>query len=119
MKKIMVVDDEYDVQITLKTLLNNLNYHVEIANDGDDCLKKLEEHPQKPDLIILDIMMPGTPVAEVIEKIDDIKIIFLSAVQISEKNRKKLSANKNVVDFIQKPFDNDDLIKIVKEQVGE
>ena len=42
------------------------------------------------DLILLDIMMPGTPVSEIIEKIDDTKVLFLSAVEISETNKKKI-----------------------------
>jgi len=123
MKTILVVDDESDVRESMKALLERVNYHVEVAVDGDDCLEKLKTLQRKPDLILLDIMMPGTPVAEVIEKIesilDDVKIVFLSAVRISEIDNQRLSLQENVVDFIQKPFSADELLKIVKKAVGE
>ena len=84
---------------------------------GDDCLKILEE--QIPDLILLDIMMLGTPVAEVVKNIKDIKIAFMSVVRISEARKKGLCDQDNIVDFLQKPFNVDDLISRVKLHLGE
>ena len=66
-KKIMVVDDEPDIRATVKTVLEKNGYKVVTAVDGDDCLKKLKK--EKPDLILMDIMMPGTPVREVVPTI--------------------------------------------------
>ena len=115
-KTIMVVDDEADIRSSVKTILEKEGYKVIIAINGDDCLKKLEK--VKPDLILLDIMMPGTPVKEVVKKIRDIKISFLSVVRTSEAEKEKLLKSSNIVDFIQKPFDIVDLIKRVKKIVG-
>lgn len=109
----MVVDDEPDIRETVKTLLKKEGFNVVTAVNGDDCLKKLPK--QKVDLILLDIMMPGTPVREVVKKINKIKIAFLSVVRTSEAEKEKLLGQKNIVDFIQKPFDIDKLIKKVKE----
>lgn len=107
-KTILVVDDEPDVRDSVKIILETKGYKVETAVDGDDCLKKLNEI--KPDLILLDIMMPGTPVDEVIKKIKDIKIAFMSVVRISEARKRGLCKQENIVDFLQKPFNVSDLV---------
>lgn len=110
------MDDEKDNRDTVKTILTKNNYSVETAENGDDCLKKLKKI--KPDLILLDIMMPKTPVVEVVKKIKDTKIVFLSAVRTSEAEREKLMQNKNIVGFIQKPYDVDDLLAKVGEHLS-
>lgn len=112
----MVVDDEPDIQSTVKTILEKNGYTVITANNGDDALKKLAG--QNVDLVLLDIMMPGTPVKEVIPKIKRTKIAFLSVVRTTEAEKENLMKSKNVVDFIQKPFDIKDLLKRVKKIVG-
>jgi len=115
-KHIMVVDDEKDNITTVKTALEANGYKVTSAKNGDDCLKKLKK--EKPDLILMDIMMPGTPVREIIPKIKGTKIAYLSVVRVSEAEKEDLMVSKNIVDFIQKPFDIDDLLKKVKKIVG-
>jgi two-component system response regulator VicR len=107
-KTILVVDDEPDIIDSVKIILEKNGYKVETAIDGEDCLKKLGE--LKPDLILLDIMMPGKPVEEVIKKIKDIKIAFMSVVRISEARKKGLCKQENIVDFFQKPFNVSDLV---------
>ena len=115
-KTIMVVDDEPDIRNTAKTILEKNGYKVIIAVNGDDCLKKLKK--AKPDLILMDIMMPGTPVREVVAKIKDVKIAFASVVRTSENEKDDLLQAKNIVDYIQKPYDIDDLLTRVKKIVG-
>lgn len=115
-KTIMIVDDEQDIRQTIKTILEKNGYKVVTAVNGDDCLKKLPK--QKVDLILLDIMMPGTPVREIIPKIKNIKIAFLSVVRTSEAEKEDLLKSKNIVDFIQKPFDINDLLLRVRKIVG-
>ena len=111
-KSILVVDDEPDVRESVRIILEMNGYDVIEAIDGDDCLRKIKE--KKPDLILLDIMMPGTPVDEVIKQIKDIKIAFVSVVRISDARKKGLTTQDNVVDFLQKPFNVSDLIERVK-----
>jgi len=111
-KSILVVDDEPDVRESVRIMLEINGYDVIEAIDGDDCLRKIKE--KKPDLILLDIMMPGTPVDEVIKQIKDIKIAFMSVVRISDARKKGLTTQDNVVDFLQKPFNVSDLIERVK-----
>jgi DNA-binding response OmpR family regulator len=115
-KTILVVDDEPDIRQSVKMILERNGYLVITAEDGDDCLEKLKE--TKPDLILLDIMMPGTPVTEVVKQIKDIKIAFMSVVRISDARKKGLTTQDNVVDFFQKPFNVADLIDRVEIILG-
>jgi two-component system KDP operon response regulator KdpE len=112
----MIVDDEPDIRKTVKIILKAYGYKVVTAVNGDDCLKKLPK--QKIDLILLDIMMPGMPVKEVVKKIKEVKIVYLSVVRISKAEKKSL-ISKNIVEFIEKPFEISDLVKKVKEIVGD
>ena len=115
-KTIMVVDDEGDVRETVKTVLEKEGYSVITAISGDDALKKWTK--QKPDLILMDIMMPGTPVKDIIPKMTGTKVAYLSVVRTSEAEKEDLMKSKNIVDFIQKPFDIKELVKKVKKLVG-
>ena len=116
-KTIFVVDDEPDIRQSVKIILEKNSYRVITAEDGDDCLEKLKEI--KPDLIILDIMMPGKPVTEILKQIKDIKIVFMSVVKISDARKKGLTNLDNVVDFLQKPFDVTDLIDRIETKLGK
>jgi DNA-binding response OmpR family regulator len=112
-KTIMIVDDEEDVRTTVETILKKNGYRVITASNGDDCLKKLKT--EKPDLILLDTMMPGMPVKEVIKKIKDTKIAYFTVVRTTEAEKKDLLKSKNIVDFIQKPFDMNEFLERVKK----
>ncbi len=117
MKKIMIVDDEPDIRVTVKTVLEKAGYNVVVAVNADDCLKKVKAGAS-PDLILMDIMMPGTPVREIIPKLGKVKIAYLSVVRTSEAEKEDLMKSKNIVDFIQKPFDINELLKRVKKIIG-
>jgi len=114
-KTIMVVDDEEDIRSTVKTVLEKNGFSVITAINGDDCLKQLKT--KKPDLVLMDIMMPGTPVRDVVPQIKG-KVIYLSVVRVSEAEKIDLLHSKNVIDFIQKPFDINELVRRVKKAVG-
>lgn len=116
-KTILVVDDEPDIRQSVKQILEVNGYTVLTAVDGDDCLKKLNEIT--PDLILLDIMMPGTPVGEVVKQIKNIKIAFMSVVRISDARKRGLCIQDNIVDFFQKPFNVSDLIDRVELILNE
>jgi two-component system alkaline phosphatase synthesis response regulator PhoP len=82
-KKIMVVDDNKDIRISVHQILEICGYEVIEAEDGMNCLKQLEQG--HPDLVILDIMMPGMSGWDVAarikqnEKWNSIPIVFLTA----------------------------------------
>jgi len=115
-KTIMIVDDEPDIRSTVKIVLEKNGYAVAEAVNGDDCLEKLKT--VKPDLILMDIMMPGTPVKDIVPQIKGIKISYLSVVRTSEAEKEDLMKSENIVDFIQKPFDINELLQKVKKIVG-
>ena len=115
-KTILVVDDEPDIRQSVKMILEKNGYRVITAEDGDECLSIVKQ--TKPDLILLDIMMPGTPVTEVVKQITDVKIAFMSVVRISDARKKGLTTQENIVDFFQKPFNVTDLIDRVELLVG-
>ena len=119
-KKIMVVDDESSLIELIRGILEE-EYEVITAMSGDECLKKLST--VKPDLILLDMMMPGMSGREVSEKIrknpktKDLKIAFVTVAKFSETGRNVLK-KMDILDYITKPFENEDLIKRVKKMVG-
>jgi CheY-like chemotaxis protein len=115
-KVVMIVDDEIDVRDTIKMVLEKAGYEVLAASSGDECLKMLE-NGKKPDLILMDIMMPGTPVKDVVSKIKEIKIMYFSSVRMSDEEKKNLEQTENVVGFIQKPFDINKFIEKVKSVI--
>jgi len=112
----MIVDDEKDNRDTVRTVLEKEGYKVETAISGDDCLKKVKAGI-KPHLILMDIMMPGTPVKDIIPKLGNIKVAYLSVVRTSEAEKEDLLESKNIVDYIQKPFDIKTLVEKVKKIV--
>jgi len=115
-KKVMIVDDEPDIRETVKTVLEKNGYSVVTAISGDDGLKKWQT--EKPDLVLMDIMMPGTPSKDIIPQMKGTKVAYLSVVRVSEAEKSDLMKAKNIVGFIQKPFDINDLIKKVKQYLG-
>ena len=111
MKKIMVVDNEPDIVDLTRTVLEIGGYNVVPAYSGEDCLKKIDE--EKVDLILLDIMMPGMSGWDVFNRINkkfpEIKIAFMSVLEISDK-RKQVLLEEGLADYIMKPFDKDTLL---------
>lgn len=118
-KTVMVVDDEEDNRSTVKAVLERNGYKVITAISGDDCLSLLSKKKDNPpDVILLDIMMPGTPTREVVKKLKSYKIAYLTVVRMTEAEKEELLKQKNIVDFIQKPFDIQNLIQRVKKITG-
>lgn len=113
----MVVDDEPDQIVTLQYLFKSYEnkYQLIGANSGEECLEKLQ-NGETPDIILLDIMMPGMSGWEVFDalqdnpKWNDIPIVFLTARtdDLAEDAGKFLGE-----DYIEKPFEIDELIKRV------
>ena len=119
-KKIMVVDDNKSLLELVKAIFEVEKFEIMTASDGQECLDKLKT--VKPDLVILDMMMPGMSGREVCEKIREnpdtknLKIVFLTVAKFSETGKDVLD-KLNVLDYITKPFENEDLIKRVKKQL--
>lgn len=117
MAKIMTVDNEPTTVELVKSILEGAGYKVITATSGQECLDKLAAGA-KPDLILLDIMMPGLPGWEVYQSIrktdKKVKVAFLSVVDVSEKGKASL-IKCGLSDYIVKPFTADELISSVKK----
>ncbi|MGC8812226.1 MAG: response regulator [Candidatus Aenigmatarchaeota archaeon] len=122
MKKIMIVDDEENLVELVKAIFEQEGYEVIPAYSGKECLEKLEK--VKPDLILMDMMMPEMTGKETTKKIREnpktknLKVAFLTVVRLSEIGKEELK-KLNVLDFITKPFDNEDLVRRVKKILGD
>lgn len=116
-KKILIVDDEEDIQKLLKIKLQQENFNIVLANDGDMGVKVTEQ--EIPDLIILDIMMPkmdGYNCLKEIRKLPkakEIPVIMLSGKE--EEKVRDLFAFQKISGYIEKPFELDDIVAKIKE----
>jgi CheY-like chemotaxis protein len=105
-KRILVVDDDQDICEVLLAILESESYEVEVANDGTHALAKMETG-LKPDLILLDMMMPRMDGITFVREIQQrglrtsIPIVLLSAHVRSEEQVGQM----NLEGFISKPFD--------------
>lgn len=127
-KKVLVVDDEQDSVDIVETMLSEIDgITVVSANDGDSCLEKAQK--EIPDLIILDVQMPGKNGFEVFaelakgEATSSIPVIMLTG--IAEKAGIAFSSddmkefiNKEPADYIEKPVEPKTLQDAVKKALG-
>lgn len=113
MKRILVVEDEKDIQNIIKAFLENAEYKVETADNGLDAINLIQKNNY--DLILLDIMLPkidGFTVCEMIRKNSNIPIIILTALTDEESQLKGF--DKLADDYITKPFSMPVLLKHIE-----
>lgn len=110
---ILFVDDEPMIVDTGKKMLERLGYDVVTASSGKTAVETYKRMAEKIDIIILDLIMPGTGGIEVyhtLTRIDPaVRILLTSGYSISPQTRKILETNGN--SFLQKPFDIQELSK--------
>jgi len=121
MAKIMVVDDETDLRNLVKLIMEKEGFEVETAENGKEFLDKVDDF--KPDLVLLDVMMPGLTTREILKKLKkkktQPKIALLTVVRYSDEEKEKLFDMGNIVDYITKPFDVQHLIASVNKHINE
>ena len=118
--RLLVVDDVQTNVLLLKALLGKEGYGILVANNGQEALEVIRN--ENPDLILLDVMMPGMDGFEVAERLKseefrcEIPIIFLTALDDTQSivNGFKLG----VGDFISKPFRKEELMVRIKHQLS-
>lgn len=119
MSRILIVDDDGSVRDLLKDLLQMEGYEVGVACSGTEALAQITE--QRPDCVLLDIMMPGMSGHEVLAKLrrDDggatLPVVMLTAA--AEDDQAWRAWNGGVDYFVPKPFDTDYLLQCL-EQLG-
>ena len=121
MKKILIVDDEEDMIWSLQKNLNHesLKANILTASSGEEALKVLDENPV--DLIITDIKMPGISgldlLVEVKNRFPNTGVIVMTAYPSPEYKNEAM--DKGGLHYIEKPFDINELRKIVKDALKE
>lgn len=118
--KILIVDDVYSNVLLLKILLTNEKFQVCTANNGTMCIEMVKK--EHPDLILLDVMMPdisGFETAVILKKDEetkDIPIIFLTALNTPADLVHGFQVGAS--DFLTKPFNKEELIVRVMQQIS-
>jgi DNA-binding response OmpR family regulator len=114
----MIVDDEDDLREMLDVMLHKEGFETATAINGADFLDKIDGF--QPDLVTLDVMMPGLTTKEILERLKEKKthpkIILLTVVRFSEEEKQRLY-EMGIVDYVTKPFEVDQLIDSVHKQV--
>ena len=110
---IYIADDEKNIRELVKCFLENQGYEVETFSNGDDLFKRYKE--KNADMIILDVIMPGTDGVEIcrqIRQIANVPIIILSAKDSEEDRIKGISVGGD--DYLTKPFSPIELVARVQ-----
>ncbi len=109
-KKILIVDDEQQLVLAMKIRLQSKGYEVITASDGQEALDCANK--DRPDLIILDVMMPGMDGYSCLRELNNrfgrgkIPVIILTA----RERMKDLFELEGIEDYMVKPFDYEDLL---------
>ncbi len=112
-QRIMVVDDDFNINQLIKLYLEKEGYKVTSVQDGNQALKVFKDNP--PALVVLDLMLPGMDgwdICREIRKISDIPIIMLTAK--GETFDKVLGLELGADDYMVKPFDPKELMARIK-----
>lgn len=113
MKTIAVIDDDVYIGDVLEKLLSGAGYDVKRAYSGTEAVYLLSG--KQPDLILLDLMLPGLSGEEILPRIKDIPVIVLSAkADVQNKVRLLLGG---AADYMTKPFDSEELLARVAVQL--
>lgn len=119
-KRVLVVDDEPNIVMSLEFLMRRAGFEVQVAKNGREALDALDGPP--PDLLLLDVMMPEFDGYEVCERVrarsewNRTKIIMLTARGRDVERERGLSLGADA--YVTKPFSTRDLVEQVKQMLG-
>jgi len=120
LKKILVVDDDPYILMSLEFLMKKNGYGVMIARNGTEALELVEK--QLPDMVLLDIMMPDVDGYEICRhikkaaKLKHTKVVFMSAKSKEADIQKGYDLGASL--YVTKPFSTRELVKKVNELLG-
>ena len=117
-KTILLVDDDYEVSDGLRLILEKNGYKVLQARDGVQGRQLI--YNQRPDLVIIDMMMPkmgGYPVLEHFRGKEDVPPFIMMTANEGQRH-KAYAEYLGVVDYLRKPFSMDELLEAVKKAIN-
>lgn len=118
--RILIADDEPNILISLEFLMKREGFEVTVARDGIEALAAIVD--QRPDLVLLDVMMPGKTGFEVCQEVraqdalKDIRILMLTAKGRDTDVAKGLALGADA--YMTKPFSTRELVVKVREMLG-
>jgi CheY-like chemotaxis protein len=120
-KTILIVDDEEEILVRLKSILTRAGYEATVTSKGKDAINLAKN--LQPDLIILDIIMPDIDGGDVASALSDnpttseIPIIFLTGILTKDEELQGKTSGKHRV--IAKPIMPEDLLRLIKETLAD
>lgn len=120
-KRVLIVDDEPNIVTALEFLLHKHGYEVQVTANGEDALAQLDAF--KPDLVLLDVMMPKVSGYEVCQRMraqpqwQNIKIVMLSAKGREVEVSKGMSLGADL--YVTKPFSSTELVATIDELLAD
>ena len=117
--KVLIVDDEPNIVISLQFLMKQGGFETSVARDGDEALLEVERF--RPDLVLLDVMMPHRDGYEVCQQLrssgwNDLKIVMLTAKGRETEITKGLALGADA--YVTKPFSTSELVDTVTRLLG-
>ena len=112
--KVLIVDDEPNIVVSLQFLMKKAGFETSVARDGDEALLEVERF--RPDLVLLDVMMPRRDGYEVCQQLrsagwNDLRIVMLTAKGRDTEITKGLAVGADA--YVTKPFSTSDLVDTV------
>ena len=117
---VLIIEDEKLIIVSTQMLLESVGYRVEAAMEGEEGIAKAKEI--KPDLILLDIMMPGIDGWEALKRLKrdpdtmGVPVVIFTAREHARGHQK--SSEMGAAGYFRKPFDTDELIDLVEKHIG-
>jgi len=117
--RVLIVDDEPNVVISLEFIMRKSGFETAVARNGDEALEAVERF--RPDLVLLDAMMPRRDGYEVCQTLrgsgwDDLKIVMLTAKGRDTEVAKGLAVGAD--SYVTKPFSTRDLVTLVTSMLS-
>jgi len=116
LKRILIVDDDPDITLALRTVLEDNGYTVYVFNDPTDALSNFKQRGIY-DLLIIDVVMPnmdGFEFYEKVKKIDNkVKACFITAYDVHSEALREIYPDFEIDCFMKKPIENEDLLRKV------
>ncbi len=115
-RTVLLVDDEPNIILSLEFLIEQAGYEARVARDGEAALKSIEK--RKPDLVLLDVMLPKRDGFDVCQRIranpawNDIRIVMLTAKGRDSEREKGLALGADA--YITKPFSTREAMEQIK-----
>jgi two-component system alkaline phosphatase synthesis response regulator PhoP len=116
--KVLIVDDEPNIVLSLEFLMKQQGYETRVARDGDEALEEVERF--RPDLVLLDVMLPRRDGFEVCQRLradgwSDLKILMLTAKGRDVEIEKGLALGAD--GYVTKPFSTAELVARVADML--